>query len=67
MYLDSPQRDHNLLQAIARTNRPWDDPVTPKAADIDERLQQSRGQLLLANGLTSLLCRRASFSQLRVQ
>lgn len=28
MYLDSPLRDHNLLQAIARTNRPWDDPVT---------------------------------------
>jgi len=28
MYLDSPIRDHNLLQAIARTNRPWDDPVT---------------------------------------
>jgi len=26
MYLDSPLRDHNLLQAIARTNRPWDDP-----------------------------------------
>lgn len=28
MYLDSPIRDHTLLQAIARTNRPWDDPVT---------------------------------------
>jgi len=28
MYLDSPIRDHSLLQAIARTNRPWDDPVT---------------------------------------
>jgi type I restriction enzyme R subunit len=28
MYLDSPLHDHNLLQAIARTNRPWDDPVT---------------------------------------
>jgi type I restriction enzyme R subunit len=28
MYLDSPLRDHNLLQAIARTNRPWDDAVT---------------------------------------
>jgi type I restriction enzyme R subunit len=28
MYLDSPLRDHSLLQAIARTNRPWDDPVT---------------------------------------
>ena len=28
MYLDSPLRDHNLLQAIARTNRPWDDPLT---------------------------------------
>ena len=28
MYLDSPLRDHTLLQAIARANRPWDDPVT---------------------------------------
>jgi type I restriction enzyme R subunit len=28
MYLDSPLRDHNLLQAIARTNRPYDDAVT---------------------------------------
>ncbi len=28
MYLDSPLRDHTLLQATARTNRPWDDPVT---------------------------------------
>jgi type I restriction enzyme R subunit len=28
MYLDSPIRDHNLLQAIARTNRPFDDPVS---------------------------------------
>ena len=28
MYLDSPIRDHNLLQAIARTNRPHDDAVT---------------------------------------
>jgi type I restriction enzyme, R subunit len=28
MYLDSPLNDHNLLQAIARANRPWDDPVT---------------------------------------
>lgn len=25
MYLDSPLRDHNLLQAVARTNRPYDD------------------------------------------
>jgi len=24
MYLDSPIRDHNLLQAVARTNRPYD-------------------------------------------
>ena len=24
MYLDSPLRDHNLLQAVARTNRPYD-------------------------------------------
>ncbi len=28
MYLDSPIRDHNLLQAIARTNRPYDDPLS---------------------------------------
>lgn len=28
MYLDSPIRDHNLLQAVARTNRPYDDKVT---------------------------------------
>ena len=28
MYLDSPLRDHNLLQAVARTNRPYDDSVT---------------------------------------
>ena len=28
MYLDSPLRDHNLLQAIARTNRPYDDSIT---------------------------------------
>lgn len=28
MYLDSPIKDHNLLQAIARTNRPYDDPET---------------------------------------
>jgi type I restriction enzyme R subunit len=28
MYLDSPLRDHNLLQAVARTNRPYDDRVT---------------------------------------
>src|SRR5690606_21616035 len=28
MYLDSPLRDHNLLQAVARTNRPYDDIVT---------------------------------------
>jgi len=28
MYLDSPLRDHNLLQAIARTNRPYDDKLT---------------------------------------
>lgn len=26
MYLDSPLRDHTLLQAVARTNRPFDDP-----------------------------------------
>lgn len=28
MYLDSPIRDHNLLQATARTNRPYDDKVS---------------------------------------
>jgi type I restriction enzyme, R subunit len=28
MYLDSPIRDHNLLQAVARTNRPFDDKVS---------------------------------------
>lgn len=28
MYLDSPLRDHNLLQAVARVNRPYDDKVT---------------------------------------
>lgn len=28
MYLDSPIRDHNLLQAVARTNRPYDDKIT---------------------------------------
>ena len=28
MYLDSPLRDHNLLQAVARTNRPYDDKIT---------------------------------------
>lgn len=28
MYLDSPFRDHNLLQAVARTNRPYDDAVS---------------------------------------
>ena len=28
MYLDSPIRDHNLLQAVSRTNRPYDDKVS---------------------------------------
>lgn len=28
MYLDSPLRDHNLLQAVARTNRPYDDKIS---------------------------------------
>ena len=28
MYLDSPLRDHNLLQAVARTNRTYDDKIT---------------------------------------
>jgi type I restriction enzyme R subunit len=31
MYLDSPLRDHNLLQAVARTNRPYDDKETKVA------------------------------------
>ena len=34
MYLDSPLRDHNLLQAIARTNRPYDDAVTGLSKDF---------------------------------
>ena len=25
MYLDKPMRDHTLLQAIARVNRPYED------------------------------------------
>lgn len=33
MYLDKPLRDHNLLQAIARTNRPYDDKVGGIIAD----------------------------------
>ncbi len=28
MYLDSPIHDHNLLQAVARTNRPYDDKIS---------------------------------------
>jgi type I restriction enzyme R subunit len=28
MYLDKPMRDHNLLQAICRTNRPYTNPET---------------------------------------
>ena len=28
MYLDKPLRDHTLLQAICRTNRPYDDTKT---------------------------------------
>lgn len=28
MYLDSPIRDHNLLQAVARSNRPYDDKLS---------------------------------------
>lgn len=28
MYFDSPLKDHNLLQAIARTNRPYEDKIT---------------------------------------
>lgn len=28
MYLDKPMKDHNLLQAICRTNRPHTDPMT---------------------------------------
>ncbi|MGZ4990639.1 MAG: type I restriction endonuclease subunit R, partial [Methylobacter sp.] len=34
MYLDSPIRDHNLLQAVARTNRPYDDPVSKLAKEF---------------------------------
>lgn len=34
MYLDSPLRDHNLLQAIARTNRPYDDRVTKMSKEF---------------------------------
>jgi len=34
MYLDSPLRDHNLLQAVARTNRPYDDKVTKVAKEF---------------------------------
>lgn len=34
MYLDSPLRDHNLLQAIARTNRPYDDKVTKMSKEF---------------------------------
>lgn len=34
MYLDSPLRDHNLLQAIARTNRPFDDKVTKMSKEF---------------------------------
>lgn len=34
MYLDSPIRDHNLLQAVARTNRPYDDSVTKLAKEF---------------------------------
>lgn len=33
MYLDKPLRDHNLLQAIARTNRPYQDKVGGIIAD----------------------------------
>lgn len=28
MYLDKPVKDHNLLQAICRTNRPYPDKTT---------------------------------------
>ena len=34
MYLDSPIRDHNLLQAVARTNRPYDDQVSKLAKEF---------------------------------
>jgi type I restriction enzyme R subunit len=34
MYLDSPLRDHNLLQAIARTNRPFDDKITKMSKEF---------------------------------
>ena len=34
MYLDSPIRDHNLLQAVARTNRPYDDKISKLSKDF---------------------------------
>jgi type I restriction enzyme R subunit len=34
MYLDSPLRDHNLLQAIARTNRPYENKITKIAKEF---------------------------------
>lgn len=53
MYLDKPMRDHNLLQAICRTNRPYPNKThglivdylgifddVEKALDFDERLIQ---------------------------
>jgi len=53
MYLDKPMRDHNLLQAICRTNRPYPDKThglivdylgifddVAKALDFDEKLVQ---------------------------
>ena len=35
MYLDKPMRDHTLLQAIARVNRPYDDGRKPSGFVLD--------------------------------
>ena len=40
MYLDSPLRDHNLLQAVARTNRPYD------YGDGETRLSKEFGRIV---------------------
>ena len=34
MYLDSPLRDHNLLQTVYWTNRPYDDKVSKLSKGI---------------------------------
>ena len=54
LYLDKPMRDHVLLQAIARVNRPYVD-----AAGVRKRLRLCRnGQF----GKTSVRSRRRSIS-----